>query len=435
MLEMKEHCMAARAGALTDQEAFRVMEEALKEAMETLRGKKCPRILLVPPDITRCCSYAGKLAAWCYERLQDKAEVFLMPATGTHRPMTRQEQRAFFGKDIRPEAYLIHDWQKDTVMAGTIPASYVEEATSGRCSLDVEVEINRLLLDGSFDLVISLGQVVPHEVVGMANYTKNILVGLGGRQIINKSHMIGAACNLETIMGNVDTPVRKMFDYAEAHFLSRVPLMYVLTVTTKEGEETRLHGIFAGSGRRVFEEASALAKLWNITYVERRARKVVAYLDPEEFTSFWVGNKAVYRTRMIVADGGELLVIAPGLAYFGENEEADRLIRTYGYRGTPYVMRLREEGVFEQMDMVAAHMIHSSPEGRFQITYAVNPKLLTREEIEAVGYGYMDYEQALKRYPIEQLEDGWQQMTDGEEIYVVKTPALGVWKTKEEVNR
>lgn len=434
-LELQERHAQTENGVLAEKEAFQILEETLADALEKIGNSqeenvRKPRILLVPPDITRCYSWGGKLTAWCYRRLERLADVWIMPATGTHRPMTRDEQEDFIGKDIPAERYLIHDWQNGTVKLGQIPASFVEQVTDGRCSLSVDVEVDCRLTDGSFDLVISLGQVVPHEVIGMANYSKNMLVGLGGRDMINQSHMIGAVCNLETIMGNIDTPVRKIFDYAQEHFLSRIPLLYVLTVTTKAGEEAALHGIFTGTGREAFENAGRLSKHWNITYLDRRAKKVVAYLEPGEFTSAWVGNKAVYRTRMIVADGGELLILAPGVEKFGENEEVDRLIRICGYRGTPHVMKLRKEGLFDNMDMAAAHIIHSSSEGRFRITYATDPEKLSRQDIESVGFEYADVAEAMKRYPIEKLQDGWQTMPDGEEIYVVKNPALGVWKTR-----
>lgn len=423
--KIKEFYAESYDGVLDRGEIERVLDGVLAQVPDA------KRVLLVPPDITRCYSYAGVITAYCYRHLSGQAEVKIMPALGTHRMMTRKEQVSFIGEDIPEEAYLTHNWRTDTVKIGTIPASYIEEISDGKCSMEIDAEVNHMLVDQSFDLVISVGQVVPHEVVGMANYSKNILVGLGGRQMINKSHMVGAVCNMETIMGNTDSPVRRMLDYAEEHFLKDVPLVYVLTVTTEENHEAAVHGIFAGGTRAPYERACELAKRWNVTYLPERVKKVVAYLEPQEFTSTWVGNKAVYRTRMMIADGGELLVLAPGLLHFGENEEVDALIRQYGYRGTPYVMKLREEGKFAQADMVAAHIIHSSSEGRFTITYATDITKVTKEEVEGIGYGHMEYQEAVKRYDIHKLEDGYHVMPDGEEIYVVKAPALGLWKVEE----
>lgn len=424
--KMNEYSAESYDGVLSREEIFQVVDQMLLQAADA------KRVLLVPPDITRCYSYAGEITGYCYRKLIGHAEVRIMPALGTHRMMTREEQISFIGEDIPEDAYLYHNWRTDTVSIGTIPASYIEEISEGKCSLDIDAEVNRCLVDGSYDLIISIGQVVPHEVVGMANYSKNIQVGLGGRQMINKSHMVGAICNLEKIMGNVDSPVRKIFDYAEERFLKDVPLVYVLTVTTEENHKAIVHGIYTGGSRHPFEKAGELAKRWNITYLPKRVHKVVAYLEPEEFTSTWVGNKSVYRTRMIIEDGGELLVLAPGLLHFGENDEVDGLIRKYGYRGTPYVMKLREEGCFENADMVAAHIIHSSTEGRFTITYATDISKVTKEEVEGIGYQHMDYAEAIKRYDIHTLPDGYCTMPDGEEIYVVKAPALGLWKAEEE---
>lgn len=423
---IKEVSAETYDGVLSEAQIHHVLDGMLEQVPDA------KRVLLVPPDITRCYSYAGRITNYCYHRLCEKAEVKIMPALGTHRMMTREEQISFIGEEIPEEAYLYHNWRTDTVPIGTIPASYIEEISGGMCSMEIEAEVNHMVVDGSFDLIISVGQVVPHEVVGMANYSKNILVGLGGRQMINKSHMVGAVCNMELIMGNTDSPVRRMLDYAEEHFLAEVPLVYVLTVTTEENHDTAVHGIFAGGSRAPYEHACELAKHWNITYLPKRVHKVVAYLEPGEFTSTWVGNKAVYRTRMILEDGGELLVLAPGLLHFGENDEVDALIRQYGYRGTPYVMKLREEGKFDHADMVAAHIIHSSSEGRFTITYATDPGKVTKEEVEGIGYGHMDYEEAVRRYDIHRLADGYQVMPDGEEIYVVKAPALGLWKVSEQ---
>ena len=273
--QIKEYSAQSRDGALTEQEIFRVIDQTLAQVTQA------KRVLLVPPDITRCYSYAGKITAYCYRKLSSTAEVKIMPALGTHRMMTREEQISFIGEDIPESAYLYHNWRTDTVKLGTIPASYINEVSHGLCNVEVDVELNRSLTDGTYDLVLSIGQVVPHEVVGMANYSKNILVGLGGRNMINTSHMIGAICNLEKIMGNTDTPVRLLFDYAEEHFLAKVPLLYCLTVTTEENHQALVHGIFCGASRKPFEEASLLAQCRNITYLPKRVHKVVAYLEPD----------------------------------------------------------------------------------------------------------------------------------------------------------
>lgn len=421
-----EFSAQTETGDLTWQQAEGVLEGLAEQVVKGLPREG--RILLVPPDITRCYSGGGMIAAWLYRRLGREAQVRIMPAVGTHRAMSREEQVRFFGAKIPENVFLHHNWIRDTVEIGTVPGDYCAQVSGGRWTADIQVEINRAIVDGSFDRILSIGQVVPHEVIGMSNYTKNLLVGLGGRPMINGTHLLGALCNMEKIMGSPESPVRSVFDYAQDHFLKDVPLAYVLTVASERQGKTVLHGIFAGASRAVYEHAAALAAKRCIIQVGRRARKVVAYLEPEEFSTMWVGNKSIYRTRMMIQDGGELLVIAPGIRAFGENPEVDGLIRRYGYRGTPYTMDLVEQGAFADSAMVPAHMIHSSSEGRFGITYAVDPEKLSLEEVRQVGYKAMDVKEALAHYPVTALEDGWQVMEDGEEIYVVKAPALGLWK-------
>jgi len=151
--------------------------------------------------------------------------------------------------------------------------------------------------------------------------------------MINKSHMLGAVYGMERMMGRDRTPVRKLFDYALEHFLKDRPLLFVLTAATAPENKTRVHGLFIGDTRKVLEEAVSSAQKHNIDWLDRGIKKCVVRLDPAEFKSTWLGNKAVYRTRMAIADGGELLILAPGVKTFGEDRTNDGLIRKYGYQG------------------------------------------------------------------------------------------------------
>ena len=409
----------------------RILEEAeWKEAIDRwIREEEPgPRVLIVPPDITRLYSYAGKITAYLYHRLKDGHKVSIMPAVGTHMQMTKEERQQFFG-DIPDSAFITHDWRTDNVCVGTIPEEFAVKATGGRFGESMDVLVDRRLVSGEFDTIISVGQVVPHEVVGMANYTKNLVVGLGGRDMINKSHMISAICNIETIMGNVDSPVRAVFDYAQKNYLDRLAVAFFLTVTEERDGSAGLYGLFMGKSRDTFEEAALLAGKKNITYLKKRADKVVAYLEPGEFRSTWVGNKAIYRTRMAIADGGELLIIAPGIRQFGENPEVDACIRKYGYCGTERILRLYRDKAFEGLEMVAAHLIHGSSDGRFQITYATDEKLMDRETVEKAGFSWMDVNEALKLYRPEEKETG-EYEENGEAYYFVKAPAVGLWRVR-----
>ncbi|HBH70852.1 MAG TPA: D-mannonate epimerase [Lachnospiraceae bacterium] len=387
------------------------------------------KVLIIPPDYTRCYSFSGIITQKIYQMIGDKAHVDVMPALGTHMPMSEEEMQKFFGDVIPRDRIIVHHWQTDTIRLGYVPAEVCSEISGGLFPEKIDVEVNHLLFDGGYDLILSVGQVVPHEVVGMANYSKNIFVGTGGREMINKSHMLSAICGMEKALGVMNSPARKLYDYAQQHFIDgRIPLVYLQTVTTSENDAVKLHGLYIGQSRKPFENACKLAQKLNIVHVERRAAKVVAYLEPTELKTTWVGNKGVYRTRMMIADGGELILLAPGIRAFGENEEMDAMTRKYGYTGTKHILDLYRQGAFEGKLMSAAHLIQGSTDGRFTITYATNPDLMSKEEIEGVGYQWVDYNEISKRYDPKKLKDGWNVLPDGEEIYYVSTPALGLWK-------
>ena len=388
------------------------------------------KILILPPDITRCYSYAGKITAYLYEKLSETCRIRIMPAVGTHRQMTRKEQEEFFGP-IPENSFLCHDWRNDTEDICVVPEDKVSEITGGKYKKAITAELNRHLLSGEFDRIVSVGQVVPHEVVGMANYTKNLLVGVGGRDMINQSHMISAICGIETIMGRENTPVRRLFDYVQKNFLDQLKITFMLTVTREKHQDSDLYGLYIGEERETFSAACRLAEKKNITWLPKRAKKVVAWLDPAEFGSTWVGNKAVYRTRMAIADDGELLILAPGIRSFGENDEVDACIRKYGYSGTEKIQNAYENGEFKGIEMAAAHLIHGSSDGRFKITYAADPKLMPEETMRSVGYEWTDIRPMMEKYQPRGKETGWYE-DHGEEYYFIKAPAVGLWRVQGE---
>ncbi len=401
--------------------------EAIKEAiLQSIAGKNLRRALIIPPDFTRFHSNAGFITNVYYHALTERGcEVDILPALGTHKPVSREEAAEMFG-DVPFERFLTHNWRTDVVRLGEVPGSYLEEITEGLWKTPVSVEINKLLMDPGYDIILSPGQVVPHEVVGMANHAKNLFVGVGGSEMINTSHMVGAVYGMERMMGRADTPVRKVFDYALAHFLKDRPVLFVLTVTTAPGGNIHTHGLFIGEGRGPFEAAVELARKKNLDVVEKPIKKCVVFLDPKEFKSTWLGNKAIYRTRMAIADGGELIVLAPSVERFGEDDAVDLLIRKYGYCGRLKTLELFEQNKDLQGNMgVAAHLIHGSADGRFKVTYAV--KRITQEEIKSVLFNPWDYDEAVKTYDPGKLQYGWNTLENGEEVYFIPNPALGLW--------
>ncbi len=408
------------------------IEEIKAALIEALEGRKLNKVLLVPPDFTRFHSNAGLISNFCYTYLTAKGvEVDVLPALGTHVPVSESQWKTMFG-EIPYDRMIVHNWRTDVVKLGDIPADVVSEISEGLWKTSLAVEINKLVMDPKYDLVISPGQVVPHEVIGMANHAKNLFVGVGGSEMINCSHMIGAVCGMEKAMGRDHSPVRRLFDYAMEHFIyGKRPILFALTVTTAPGGNIRTHGLFIGEGRECLTEAVKLAQQKNIDYVEHGLKKCVVYLDPSEFTSTWLGNKSVYRTRMAMADGGELIVLAPGVRHFGEDEAVDKLIRKYGYRGRIHTLEVFEKPESEDLRSnmgAAAHLIHGSSDGRFSITYAV--KEISKEEVEGVGFKAADYDEMAAKYNPEKLSYGYNTV-DGEEIYFIPNPALGLWINRE----
>ena len=415
--------------SLVDKTGNGLTHAEIKDALlRSIEGRVLRRVLILPPDYTRLHSGAGFITNVYYHALSERGvEVDILPTLGTHAPMTDAELTAMFG-DIPHDRFFVHDWRHDVTKIGEVPASYVSEITEGLWNEPVAVEVNRRVMDELYDLIISPGQVVPHEVIGMSNHAKNIFVGAGGSEMINKSHMIGAVYGMERMMGRDHTPVRRLFDYASERFLKDRPILWVLTVTAAPQGKVQMHGLFLGEGRECLTEAVGLAQQTNIDFVPHGIKTCAVYLDPAEFKSTWLGNKAIYRTRMAMADGGRLIILAPGVERFGEDPECDRLIRKYGYHGRDRTLKALCNDDLKANMGAAAHLIHGSPEGRFSVIYAV--KKITKEEIESVGFTAADYDETIQKYDPQTLRYGMNTV-DGEKIYYIPNPALGLWIDRE----
>jgi nickel-dependent lactate racemase len=416
-----------------------LFSEALAKALEDL-GDAGP-LLILPPDITRFHSRAGYFTDLaCRELTKHEKNPLgaVMPALGTHIAMTKAELSRMF-PGTAPDKFIPHDWRQDVVELGRLEADWVEEVSQGAVRYDWPVQVNKLLRDGGFSLILSIGQVVPHEVAGMANHAKNIFVGTGGKEGIDKSHFVGASYGMERMMGRTDTPVRAMFDEGMRRFGDRLPpILWVLTVVGartdaeaaaagKSRGSLAVRGLYIGFGRDCFEAAAALAREVNVDILDEPIQKAVVYLDPEEFRSTWLGNKGIYRTRMAMADGGELLILAPGLERFGEDPGNDVLIRKHGYRpGKVIQERVNQDPELAGSLSAAAHLIHGSSEGRFTVRYCPGPGL-SRAEIEGVGYQWGNLTEGLSRYDPRTLGLGWNTLPEGERIFFVPNPALGLW--------
>jgi nickel-dependent lactate racemase len=398
------------------------MKELLDETLAKLGQRN--KVLALPPDQTREHSRAGELTRYAWQYYGDRLATIL-PAIGTHKPMRPDQISHMFG-EIPQSLFRVHNWRTDVETVGEVPAEYIREQSEGKLDFAWPAQVNRLLTHGGFDLILSIGQVVPHEVIGMANYTKNVLVGTGGHDGISRSHYLGAVYGMERIMGRAINPVRNVLNYAADHFLKQIPIVYVLTVVGSRADGGQaVRGLYVGDDVECFLRAAELSLKVNFQMVDKPIQKAVVYLDPSEFDSTWLGNKAIYRTRMALADNAELIILAPGVKQFGEDRTIDGLIRKYGYHGTPATLKAVEANADLSNDLsAAAHLIHGSSEGRFKITWC--PGHLTKEEVEGVGFNYGDLNAMLTRYDPHKLHLGTNQV-EGEEIFYVSNPALGLW--------
>ncbi|CAM3700927.1 lactate racemase domain-containing protein [Occultella aeris] len=410
-------------------------DKLLAEAKARLGIDSYQRVLLLPPDITRAHAGVGWMTEYLYHRLDEVgAEVHVIPTLGQHVPHTPQDNTWMFGS-IPEERIHAHDWKNGVTNVGTVPAEFVAERTGGAVDWEIPVDLNTMTVTEKWDLIINIGHVVPHEVLGFANHNKNYFIGLGGKRTLGASHMASAVYGIENNLGNLLTPVRACFNYAEENFLADLPDVYLQVVMDYAEDGTLAHsGVFVGDDVETYFAAARSSLGQNITQFDEPVDKIVAVMQEDEFRATWVANKAVYRTRMAMADGGELVVIAPGVERFGEQPEVDALIRKYGYLSKSEVLELyKTEADMQDIPHGTAHLVHGSSEGRFTITYA--PGHLTKEDIESVGYGYLDLSEALARYDPAVMQDGWNTMPDGERVFYISTPSAGLWATREKLSQ
>jgi nickel-dependent lactate racemase len=454
--------IAERSAEISWDRLQALMEQTVAEARRRICARP-KRVLVLPPDITRMHSGAGRLTEILYNLLSGEADVHVIPTLGQHVPHTPEENAQMFGK-IPNDRIHAHDWRGGCVSVGEIPGRFVDEATQGAADWPIPIVLNRMLMEGPWDLIINVGHVVPHEVLGFANHNKNYFIGLGGKDLICAAHMAAACCGIENNLGNLITPVRACFNRAEDEYLGQLPDVYVQVVlaqkerssgveeersrqaevtggatpllhysTTPLAKSSLVHtGVYVGDDLETYLGAARQSREENISVFDEPVEKIVCVMQGDEFFSTWVANKSVYRTRMALADGGELIVIAPGLKRFGEQPEVDAFIRKYGYVGTPRVMeQYSRNAEMQDLAHATAHLLHGSSEGRFTITYA--PGHLSQAEIEGVNFRYADINATIERYRPDRCRQGWNTTADGERFYFIPTPSAGLWATREKL--
>ena len=392
------------------------------------------RVLLLPPDITRMHSGAGRITEMLYERLSPEAEVHVIPTLGQHVPHTPEENRQMFGS-VPEEQIHVHDWLNGCVQVGEISADVVRETSDGVADWAMPIWLNKMLIEESWDLVINIGHVVPHEVLGFANHNKNYFIGLAGKELICTSHMMAASCGIENNLGCLVTPVRECFNRAEEQYLGDLPDLYVQVVMARDKAGDLVHtGVHVGDDLETYLTAARQSREQNITMFDEPLDKVVCVMQGDEFFSTWVANKAIYRTRMAMADDGELIIIAPGLKRCGEQDDVDVLIRKYGYIDRERLLELYKTNA-DMQDIAhgTAHLMNGTTDGRFRVTYA--PGHLGREDIEGINFQYADINETIARFEPEGRREGWNETADGERFFFIPTPSAGLWATRAKLDQ
>ncbi len=423
--------ISERAAEISSDRLQELMEQTVAECRRRICAKP-KRVLLLPPDITRMHSGAGRLTEMLYKLLSGEADVHVIPTLGQHVPHTPEENRQMFGS-IPNERIHAHDWRGGCVDVGEVSGRFMDEASQGAADWSLPIVLNRMLIKEPWDLIINIGHVVPHEVLGFANHNKNYFIGLGGKDLICAAHMAAASCGIENNLGNLITPLRACFNRAEDEFLGELPDLYVQVVLARNERDQLVHtGVYVGDDLETYLSAARQSREQNITLFDEPVQKIVCVMQGDEFFSTWVANKSIYRTRMALADGGELVVIAPGLKRFGEQPEVDAFIRKYGYVGTPRIMDgYKRNADMQDLAHATAHLMHGSSEGRFSVTYA--PGHLTKAEIEGVNFRYADIHETIARYRPEMSKQGWNTTADCERFYFIPTPSTGLWATREKL--
>ena len=386
-------------------------------------------MLLVPPDQTRLHSRAGEIVAQLAGLLEGELErVDVMPALGTHQPLGPAECRLMFGDAIDPARLLHHRWRDDVTTIGELSADEVDEVVGRSLGLALPFAVNRALVDGSYDLVVSVGQVVPHEVAGFGGYTKHVSIGLGGPDTIQRSHFFSAVYGIEQTMGRVDAPVRQLLDRGSTASSSRGAGCCSSSPSSKRVVADRSCAACSpAKAERVRPVVRRFARLLRCRPRSTSRPSSSRSAGASPISIRWStarrgwGTRPIYRTRLAMADGGELFVVAPGVSRFGEDPLVDTLIRRHGYHGREAALQAMAADPELAANLAAvAHLIHGSTEGRFTVTYAPGPEL-SRADVEGVGFRYLPLDEALERFPPDAVD--------------IPIPGLGLWRIGAPIGR
>ena len=335
------------------------------------------RVLAVIPDRTRDDNTDLLFPMVSQELAARRAASFdALVAQGTHPPMTDAEKRAKIGAGFSDLPLLgtvfDHHWDRPSELTtlGTLTGAEISTITGGLMTQDVPIQLNARLAPGTYDYIFVLGAVVPHEVAGFAGGAKYFFPGVAGPELTHLTHWLGALATIERVIGRVETPTRHVIEAAADHVTT--PVIAFTSVSTRNDEGLRTHGLFTGGLRETIRKAAAISAQVHIRYTGRRYRRVVALLD-EHYDEMWVGGKASYKLGAVIEDGGELVIYAPHLKGISTTHGA--LIEKYGYAPIEQVREMVEGSDELRANLcVAAHLAHVSYGGRIGAGGRIEPR-------------------------------------------------------------
>ena len=322
------------------------------------------RVLLIVPDGTRTAPI-GLIFKMLFDQISGATRrLDVMIALGTHQPMKEAaicgrldislEDRRSLYRDVE---FINHEWDNPAALRqiGTIAKDEISCLTDGRFAMDVPVEINKRLFD--YDEIIIIGPVFPHEVVGFSGGNKYLFPGVGGPQILNFFHWLGAVVTNPLIIGNKWTPVRKVVDKAGA--LVDLPKKCFCLVVRPDKS---LAGLFGGSPESAWDDASELSRRTHIVLKDRPYHTVLSCVPPM-YEDLWTGGKGMYKLEPVVADGGELIIFAPHITEVSVTH--GRTLREIGYHCRDYFLKQWDE--FKGFPWgVVAHSTHVRGIGTYE---------------------------------------------------------------------
>jgi nickel-dependent lactate racemase len=409
---------------LSEGDIDRLTESALTKT--DLSGK---RVLIIIPDSTRTAPIPLMFRLFHRHLSRNVAALDYLIALGTHRIMSEDAINNLVGITAAERAgkysnikILNHRWDipESFVTLGRINENDIKSITNGLMRQSVDVRINKLVME--YDQLIVCGPTFPHEVVGFSGGNKYFFPGIGGAEVINFSHWLGAVITNYSVIGTKLTPVRQIIDRA-ASFIDRPKLCFSMVV-----KDNNLAGLYIGPPEEAYDAAADLSSKIHIQWINRPFKKVISVL-PKMYDDLWTGAKGMYKLEPAIADGGEVIIYAPHMNEVSYSH--GRLLYEIGYHVRDYFVK-QWDRFKNYPGGVLAHSTHLKGMGEYDAASCVeSPRIkvtlatgISNEQCQRLNLGYRDpSEIKLEEYRDRESEGVAVILKAGEMLYRVKPAA------------